>query len=122
MNGITGLECPLVISLAAELLHFTYPDRYWLWAPWIWEESKKGGALPLVSKADAKITGDTIGARYESIGEALRLVDALGHIRGFSGPGQCMFGTDIFMACVYAVYMYTVFRMILSPELNRILP
>ena len=33
-----------------------------------------------------------------------------------------MFGTDIFMACVYAVYMYTVFKMKLSQEFNRILP
>ncbi len=28
----------------------------------------------------------------------------------------------MFLACVYAVYMYTVFRMKLSNEFNRILP
>ena len=39
---------------------------------------------------------------------------------GFAGRG--LFGTDVFLACVYAVYMYTVFRVKLSQEFNRILP
>jgi hypothetical protein len=122
VNSFSGFDEPIKISLAAELLHFTYPDRYWLWSPWIWEESKGGGALPLVMQAEAHISGDTHGAKYESIGKALRVVDAMGHLRGYSGTGKGMFGTDIFMACVYAVYMYTVFRMRLSQEFNRILP
>ena len=29
---------------------------------------------------------------------------------GFSNLGQGTFGVDVFLACVYAVYMYTVFR------------
>lgn len=117
-----GFDRPIVISFASELLHFTYPDRYWLWSPWIWEESKDGGALPLVIQAKAQITGGTVGEKYESVGKALQVVNALGHHRGFSDSGRGMFGTDIFMACVYAVYMYTVFKMKLSQEFNRILP
>ncbi|MCH8327194.1 MAG: PPOX class F420-dependent oxidoreductase [Candidatus Marinimicrobia bacterium] len=117
-----GFDRPIVISLASELLHFTHPDRYWLWSPWIWEESKDGGALPLVIQAKAQISGGTVGEKYESVGKALQVVNALGHHRGFSDSGRGMFGTDIFMACVYAVYMYTVFKMKLSQEFNRILP
>ena len=36
--------------------------------------------------------------------------------------GHGTYGIDVFLACVYAVYMYTVFRVKLSDEFNRILP
>ncbi|MFZ8940730.1 MAG: hypothetical protein ACO2ZK_01810, partial [Gemmobacter sp.] len=39
-----------------------------------------------------------------------------------SRAGRGLFGTDVFLASVYAVYMYTVFRVKLSQEFNRILP
>jgi hypothetical protein len=52
----------------------------------------------------------------------LALVNAVGHSIGFSDSGKGLFGTDVFLACVYAVYMYTVFRIKLSQEFNRILP
>ncbi len=119
---LAGFDLPLVCSMASELLHFTYPDRYWLWSPWIWEGSKGGGALPLVIQSEEAISGNTPGACYQSVGKALKMVDAMGHMRGYSGSGRGMFGTDIFLACVYAVYMYTVFKMKLSQEFNRILP
>ena len=35
---------------------------------------------------------------------------------------EIKYGIDVFLACVYAVYMYTVFRVKLSDEFNRILP
>jgi hypothetical protein len=33
-----------------------------------------------------------------------------------------MLGMDLYLACVHAVYMYTVFRLKMSDEFNRILP
>ena len=30
--------------------------------------------------------------------------------------------TDVFLACVYAVYMYTVLRLRMTQEFNRIVP
>lgn len=122
VETLAGFDMPLVCSMAGELLHFTYPDRYWLWSPWIWEQSKGGGALPLVIQSEASITGNSPGAQYESVGQAMKMVNAMGHLRGYSGTGRGMFGTDVFLACVYAVYMYTVFQMRLSQEFNRILP
>ncbi len=122
VDSIDGFDKQLIISMGSELIHFTNPSQYWLWTPWIWEEKEGGGALPLVLQAEAVFSGETVGERYESVGKALVLVNALGQQRGYSGAGRGMFGTDIFLACVYAVYMYTVFRMRLSQEFNRILP
>ena len=47
---------------------------------------------------------------------------AQGRADGWTWTGRGLFGPDVFLACVYAVYMYTVFRVRLSQEFNRILP
>ena len=118
---IGGLEKALIVSLASEALHFTAPRRYWLWTHWIWNPKSGTGALPLVTQ-DADLEATTDGEVYEKVGRAMSLVNAQGHAMGYSRSGRGLFGTDVFLACVYAVYMFTVFRVKLSQEFNRILP
>lgn len=120
--SIDGVEPAMKIAMASELLHFTYPDRYWLWAHWIWNPSAGNGALALVTQDGVELAGGTNGETYVKVGQALELVDAKGHTAGYSRSGRGYLGTDVFLACVYAVYMYTVFRVKLSQEFNRILP
>ena len=109
-------------NLICELLHFSNPQKYWLWTNWIWDFKKHTGALSLVLQDDIDLEAKTPGELYVKIGQTTALVNAVGHRVGFSGAGAGLFGTDIFFACVYAVYMYTVFRVKLSQEFNRILP
>lgn len=120
--SIDGVEQGMKISLASEILHFTRPDRYWLWAHWIWNPSAGNGALALVTQDGVELEGAGSGDTYVKVGRALELVDARGHAVGYSRSGRGYLGTDVFLACVYAVYMYTVFRVKLSQEFNRILP
>ncbi len=127
---ISGLERAMIVSFASETLHFTDPRRYWLWTHWIWNPKTGTGALPLITRdADLAMSrslpsGATVtdGGVYEKVGRATALVNAQGHAVGYSRSGRGLFGTDVFMACVYAVYMFTVFRVKLSREFNRILP
>ncbi len=118
---IGGLEPAMIVSLASEALHFTEPRRYWLWTHWIWNPKTGTGALPLVTQ-DTDLAAATDGAVYLKVGQAMAQVNAQGHAIGYSRSGRGLFGTDVFLACVYAVYMYTVFRVKLSQEFNRILP
>ena len=120
-GAIGGLEKAMIVSLASEALHFTEPARYWLWTHWIWNPKTGTGALPLVTQ-DAELEGATDGEVYLKVGQAMALVNVQGHAIGYSRSGRGLFGTDVFLACVYAVYMYTVFRVKLSQEFNRILP
>ncbi len=120
--SIDGVEPAMRIALASEALHFTHPDRYWLWTQWIWNPSAKNGALALVTQDGVRLEGANNGETYIKVGQALELVDAQGHAVGYSRSGPGYLGTDVFLACVYAVYMYTVFRVKLSQEFNRILP
>ena len=37
------------LDLPGELLHFSDPDRHWLWTRWMWDPRTETGALPLVT-------------------------------------------------------------------------
>ncbi|MDP6236092.1 MAG: hypothetical protein QGE96_04390 [Candidatus Poseidoniia archaeon] len=110
------------INLASELLHFHDPDKHWLWTNWIWDPETGSGALPMVVQEGIVIEGKSSAERYRNVGAALRLVNEVGHAQNISGNTMGMLGTNLLLACVHAVYMYTVFRLKLSDEFNRILP
>lgn len=122
VTTLDGIEPAMKIALASELLHFSQPERFWLWAHWIWNPTAENGSLALVTQDGIDLAGATHGQTYLKVGQALELVDAQGHAVGYSRSGRGYLGTDVFLACVYAVYMYTVFRVKLSQEFNRILP
>ena len=116
-NGFENLRFRI-----SELLHFSKPERYWLWTNWIWDPDNNTGALPLVIQEEVDLLGETEGETYLRVGEAMAYVHQVGNERGYSRVGHGTYGIDVFLACVYAVYMYTVFRVKLSDEFNRILP
>ncbi len=121
--GIQGFEPAMKVSLASEVLHFTDPGSHWLWTYWIWNPKTSTGALPLVTHQEGvDLSGTSAGVIYDQVGQALVQVNQAGHEVGYSRSGRGLFGTDVFLACVYAVYMFTVFKVKLSQEFNRILP
>jgi hypothetical protein len=122
VGSVEGIDQAMAIALASESLHFTRPDRYWLWSHWLWNPQARTGALALVTQDDVDLQGERAGEIYEKVGRAMAHVTAQGHGLGYTRAGRGLFGTDVFLACVYAVYMYTVFRVKLSQEFNRILP
>ena len=108
-------------DLPGELLHFTYPDRYWLWTRWMWDPRIETGSLRLVTSEELDLTAEGRGEGYLRVGQAVALVHEMGRAGGFV-TGEELFGTDVFLACVYAIYMYTVLRMRMTQEFNRIVP
>jgi hypothetical protein len=122
VEQVGGLESPMIVALATECLHFSAPQKHWLWTHWIWNPDTGSGALPLVTRDEIDLGADSLAASYLNVGRATALVTAQGRTDGWTWTGRGLFGTDVFLACVYAVYMYTVFRVRLSQEFNRILP
>ncbi len=122
VERVGGLEKAMIVSLASEALHYTAPERYWLWTHWIWNPKSGTGALPLVIREQVDLEAASDGEVYAKVGRAMSVVNTAGHASGYSRSGDGLFGTDVFLACVYAVYMFTVFRIKLSQEFNRILP
>jgi hypothetical protein len=109
-------------DLPSELLHFTAPDRWWLWTRWLWDPRAGTGALPLVTTEDFDLDAGNRGDSYLRIGEAMAFVNETGKAVGFTDLGSGLFGADVFLACVYSVYMYTVLRLRMTQEFNRIVP
>jgi hypothetical protein len=109
-------------DLPSELLHFAAPDRWWLWTRWMWDPRAGTGSLALVTTEDFDFDAPDRGESYLRVGEAMAFVNETGKAVGFTDLGSGLFGADVFLACVYAVYMYTVLRLRMTQEFNRIVP
>lgn len=109
-------------DLGSELLHFTNPSEYWLWTRWIWDPQAGTGAMPLVTMEECDLHGRTVGETYLKLGIATAFVKATGDAAGFSNLGSGPYGIDVFLACVYVVYMYTTLRMRMTQEFNKVVP
>ena len=121
-DALPQLESNIRYDLASELLHYTYPDNYWLWTRWMWDPEIETGSLRLVTMDDFDLHGRTIGETYLKVGEALAFVNETGQAAGFTRIGERTFGADVFLACVYAVYTYTILRLRMTNEFNKVMP
>lgn len=119
---MTCLEEHLRHDLAGELLHFTFPDRYWLWGYWMWNQKTRTGSLPLVITEDFDLDADTPGQSYLKVGKAVAFVHETGEAAGFQNISRFLFGTDVYLSCVYVIYAYTVLKMRMTQEFNKVMP
>jgi hypothetical protein len=117
-----AVPTPRAFDLPGELLHFTAPDAYWLWTRWMWDPENDTGALRLVTLEEVDLVGDDPGATYLLVGRALAFVEETGKARGFTALAEGLYGTDVFLASVYAVYLHTVLGMRMTREFTRLAP
>lgn len=109
-------------DLASECLHFAQPDHHWLWTRWMWDPIAGTGALPLVTTEGYRFEGTSPGDTYLHVGEAVSFVGATVEAAGLTQRARGPFGVDVFLVSVYAVYLYTVLRMRMTQEFNRVVP
>ena len=119
---LDGLPPTVRYDVGSELLHFTDPERYWLWSRWLWDPQTRTGALPLVTMEEYDLDGGSVGETYLRVGRALAFVHETGRAAGFTRVGHGPFGVDVYLACVYGVYVYTTVRMRMTQEFNRVIP
>lgn len=110
----------VTVDLAWEVLHLYQPERWWLWTRWMWNTRTETGALRLVTADDVDLYGSDAPATYAKVGAALAVVHDT--VRALGLVDDSPFAVDVFLAGVYGVYMYTVLRMRMSQEFNRIVP
>ena len=109
-------------DLPSELLHFTDPRPLVAVDPVDVGPPHGDRALPLVTVEDFDFDAPSRAEGYLRVGEAIAFVNQTGKAVGFTDMGTGLFGADVFLACVYAVYMYTVLRLRMTQEFNRIVP
>ncbi len=102
---IRGVDKKSARDIAAELLHFTFPDRYILWTSWIWDPESETGAIvflkeePPTGGRGRRMYGETyeqFKQVYEQIAEKLQEF-------GIKVKGYLF--VDIFLAMIYATYV-----------------
>ena len=93
-----------VRDLAAEILHFTAPDRYPLMTRWVWDERVGTGVLREIWFADdvdaARITADNSFATYATLQAELE-----GFLKDNGVFRDLPFYCDMLMAHVYSGYI-----------------
>jgi hypothetical protein len=121
-DRLSGVAPTVRYDLASELLHGTDPERHWLWTRWIWDPVTRTGALPLVTAEPHDLDAGTAGETYLRVGRAIAFVHETGRAAGFTRIGDGRFGADVYLACVYGVYVYTTVRLRMTQEFNRVIP
>jgi hypothetical protein len=68
------------------------------------------------------LAGGSPAETYLRVGEAVAAIRRAGGTAGFAGIGSGAFGVNVFLACVYGVYVYTAVRLRITPEFTRVMP
>lgn len=114
-------DVELACDLAGEVLHHLHPDRFWLFSRWLWSPRLRTGALGLVT-TEADLAGETPGETYLKIGRALVMLRASADAGGLLDLGEQPWDLDVLLACVYGVYLYTITRLRMTQEFNKVIP
>ncbi len=114
-------DVEMACDLAGEVLHHLRPDRWWLFSRWMWCPRLGTGAMALVT-TEADLTGETPGETYLKLGRALVMLRASGDAAGLLDLGEEPWNLDVLLACVYCVYLYTITRLRMTQEFNKVIP
>ena len=121
-DSLAAIEAPIRRDIAGEALHFYDPSRNWMWTRWMWDPEVRTGALPLVTMQEFDLEGSTAGQTYLKVGTAIAFVNQTGRAVGFTRYGSEEFGIDVYLACVYGIYLYTITRLRMTQEFNKVIP
>lgn len=121
-EALPGLDAPIRRELAGECLHFADPERHWLWARWMWDPEARTGSLPLLMVDGFDFGGPDAGAIYMGVGAATSAVVATADELGFRRMRANPFAVDVYLAAIYGIYLYTVTRLRMTQEFNRVIP
>jgi len=121
-EALPGLDAPIRRELAGECLHFADPERHWLWARWMWDPAARTGSLPLLMVEGFDFSGADAGDVYLRVGAATSAVIATADDLGFRRMRASPFAVDVYLAAIYGIYLYTVTRLRMTQEFNRVIP
>lgn len=122
VDVLEGVDPSARFDSASEILHYARPEEHWLWTRWMWNPENETGSLRLVTMDGYDLRGATVGETYLRVGEAVAFVSETARAAGFQSPGTGLFGTTVYLALVYVVYVYTTLKMRLTQEFNRVVP
>ena len=121
-NAFPEMPETLRYDLTSEILFYSDPEKYWMWTRWMWDPNTKTGSLPLVLMEKFSLDAGSPGEIYEKVGEAIHHLREIGKAPEIPSFLQTAFGAYTYLACVYVIYTYTVLRMRMTQEFNKVMP
>lgn len=122
IDDFREIDIYIRFDMAAELLHYTNPEKYWLWSRWLWDPKSQTGALTLVTNEEYNMTAATYGQMYLNVGKAVAFVHSMAEAVEFQFINRTLFGTDVYLSCVYVIYAYTILKIKMTDEFNKVMP
>lgn len=121
-EALDGVDPGVRLDLAGECLHYTFPQKHWLWTRWMWDPETGHGALRIITMDGYDLGAPTIAATYLRVGEVVALVNSMSRTLGFRWIADSPFGADVYLVCIYGVYLYTTVRLRMTQEFNKVMP
>ena len=87
----------------------------------MWSPRLRTGAVALVT-TEADLSGETPGETYLKLGRTLVMLRASAEAGGLLDLGEEPWNLDVLLACVYCVYLYTITRLRMTQEFNKVIP
>ncbi len=128
VEQLGDIDVRLRVELAGGLLHAASPRDRWLWTRWMWDMRTQTGALALLTGSTVNLQADTVAESYMRVGSVTAVAMGFAEKTGLLTPGltedpqRSPFASDVFLACVYGIYLYGITNWRLSREYNRLLP
>ena len=128
VEQLGDMDVRLRVELAGGLLHAASPRDRWLWTRWMWDPRTTTGVLPLLSGSTVNLQAEMIGEEYMRVGSVTAVAMGFAEKTELLTPGlvedpqRSPFAPDVFLACVYGIYLYGITNWRLSREYNRLLP
>lgn len=101
VREIRGVDRKAARDMAAEILHFTFPEEYVLWTSWIWDTESESGAVVFLKEEPPKRS--MYGETYEEFEPIYKQVQEKLLDFGIKVKGYLF--VDIFLAMIYATYV-----------------
>lgn len=101
VREVRGIDAKSAKDLAAEILHFTFPEQYVLWTSWIWDPESETGAVVFLKEEPPK--RHMYGETYEEFEQIYKQIQE--KLLDFGIKAKSYLFVDIFLAMIYATYV-----------------
>ena len=88
----------------------------------MWDPKNKTGAIPLVTTEGFDLDGDIMSEVYMKVGKGVAFVHSVAESAEFQFINRSLFGTDVYLSCVYIIYSYTILQLKMTKEFNEVMP
>lgn len=111
-----------LVDWATYWLHLGHPEHLW-WARWVYRADNRTGSLLLIlDDPEQMVADDSLSQQYQKISDAVRFLESVLSLTHPLDDVEDVYRTQVALATVYAVYMFTMAAWKMTEEFTQVLP